>query len=115
VKTERRLSSFGLKALVAIVLVLILQPLLYLVIRASEKSSSQILSLLTREKTIEVLVVTLSLLAIVVLVNVLLGTAIAAGLQFLRMSSPTHGLRSSLQCRVSGLLHSSLHSRLCLT
>jgi iron(III) transport system permease protein len=88
VKTERRLSSFGLKALVAIVLVLILQPLLYLVIRASEKSSSQILSLLTREKTIEVLVVTLSLLAIVVLVNVLLGTAIAAGLHYVKIPYP---------------------------
>lgn len=87
-KTERRLSSFGLKALVAIVLVLILQPLLYLVIRASEKSSSQILSLLTREKTIEVLVVTLSLLAIVVLVNVLLGTAIAAGLHYVKIPYP---------------------------
>jgi len=88
VKTGPKLNSLGLKALVAIVLVLILQPLLYLIIRASEKSGSQILALLTREKTIEVLLLTLSLLAIVVTVNILLGTAIAAGLHYVKIPYP---------------------------
>jgi iron(III) transport system permease protein len=87
-KTGPKLNSLGLKALVAIVLVLILQPLLYLIIRASEKSGSQILALLTREKTIEVLLLTLSLLAIVVTVNILLGTAIAAGLHYVKIPYP---------------------------
>jgi iron(III) transport system permease protein len=88
VKTGVKLNAFGLKALVALVLILILQPLLYLVIRASEKSGSQIIALLTREKTLEVLGATLSLLGIVVLVNIVLGTAIAAGLHYVKIPMP---------------------------
>jgi iron(III) transport system permease protein len=88
VQTKPKLNSFGLKALAALVLILILQPLLYLIIRASEKSSSQIIALLTREKTLEVLGITLSLLAIVVLVNIVLGTAIAAGLHYVKIPMP---------------------------
>jgi len=88
VKTGSKLNSLGLKALVVLVLILILQPLLYLVIRASEKSGSQIVALLTREKTLEVLGVTLSLLAIVVAVNVVLGTSIAAGLHYVKLPVP---------------------------
>jgi iron(III) transport system permease protein len=88
VKTGPKLNALGLKALVALVLILILQPLLYLVIRASEKSGSQIIALLTREKTLEVLGITLSLLAIVVTVNVVLGTAIAAGLHHVKIPLP---------------------------
>ncbi len=87
-KTGSKLNSLGLKALVVLVLILILQPLLYLVIRASEKSGSQIVALLTREKTLEVLGVTLSLLAIVVAVNVVLGTSIAAGLHYVKLPVP---------------------------
>jgi iron(III) transport system permease protein len=88
VKTEPKLNALGLKALVALVLILILQPLLYLIIRASEKSGSQIIVLLTREKTLEVLGSTLSLLGIVVLVNIVLGTAIAAGLHYVKIPMP---------------------------
>jgi len=88
VKTGPKLNALGLKALVALVLLLILQPLLYLVIRASEKSGSQIIALLTREKTLEVLGATLSLLGIVVLVNIVLGTAIAAGLHYVKIPAP---------------------------
>ena len=87
-KTGVKLNALGLKALVALVLIIILQPLLYLVIRASEKSGSQIIALLTREKTLEVLGATLSLLGIVVLVNIVLGTAIAAGLHYVKIPAP---------------------------
>ena len=87
-KTGPKLNSLGLKALVGLVLILILQPLLYLIIRASEKSGSQIIALLTREKTLEVLGMTLSLLVIVVVVNILLGTAIAAGLHYVKIPYP---------------------------
>ena len=87
-KAEPKLNALGLKALVALVLILILQPLLYLIIRASEKSGSQIIALLTREKTLEVLGSTLSLLGIVVLVNIVLGTAIAAGLHYVKIPMP---------------------------
>jgi iron(III) transport system permease protein len=88
VKTGSKLNSLGLKALVALVLILILQPLLYLIIRASEKSGSQIIALLTREKTLEVLGITLSLLVLVVAVNVVLGTAIAGGLHYVKIPFP---------------------------
>ena len=64
------------------VLILISQPLIYLIIRASEKSGEDVLSLLLRQKTLEVLGLTLALLRIVVAVNVFLGTAIAAGLHY---------------------------------
>lgn len=87
-KTGTKLNSLGLKALVGLVLLLIMQPLLYLIIRASEKSGAQIIALLTREKTIEVLAITLSLLAIVVTINILVGTAIAAGLHYVKIPYP---------------------------
>ena len=64
------------------VLILISQPLIYLIIRASEKSGTDVIALLTRQKTLEVLGLTLALLCIVVAVNVFLGTAIAAGLHY---------------------------------
>jgi iron(III) transport system permease protein len=88
VKTGIKLNALGLKAMVGLVLLLIMQPLLYLIIRASEKSGAQIIALLTREKTIEVLAITLSLLAIVVTINILVGTAIAAGLHYVKIPYP---------------------------
>ena len=81
-------GSYGLRALVVGVLIVISQPLLYLIIRASEKSGEDILALLTRSKTLELLGVTLSLLSAVVIINVLLGTAIAAGLHYIRIPYP---------------------------
>lgn len=87
-KRENRLGSYGLRALVAGVLITISQPLIYLFIRASEKSSQEILLLLTRQKTLDVLALTLLLLLIVVLVNVFVGTAIAAGLHYVRIPYP---------------------------
>jgi iron(III) transport system permease protein len=88
VKRENRLGSYGLRALVAGVLITISQPLIYLFIRASDKSAQEILALLTRQKTLDVLALTLLLLVIVVLVNVFLGTAIAAGLHYVKMPYP---------------------------
>lgn len=81
-------SSYSLRALVAVVLLIISLPLIYLFIRASEKSSSDLLALISRQKTLEVLGTTLLLLLIVVLVNVFLGTAIAAGLHYVNIPFP---------------------------
>jgi len=85
---QNRSGSYGLRALVAGVLIVISQPLLYLIIRASEKSTGEIFALLTRQKTFEVLGTTLALLCIVVAANVFLGTAIAAGLHYVRIPYP---------------------------
>ena len=87
-KTQKDFGSYGLRALVVGVLILISQPLIYLVIRASEKSGTDVIALLTRQKTLEVLGLTLALLCIVVAINVFLGTAIAAGLHYVRIPYP---------------------------
>lgn len=73
-----------------------LQPLAYLFIRASEKSASEILTLLTRQKTLDVLATTLSLLIIVVAINVFLGTAMAAGLHYVKIPYPRLFLVASI-------------------
>lgn len=70
------------------VLITISQPLLYLIIRAGEKPAGDILALLTRSKTVEVLGITLLLLIAVVAINVLLGTALAAGLHYVEIPYP---------------------------
>ena len=87
-KRENRLGSYGLSALVAGVLITISQPLIYLFLRASDKSGQEIVALLTRQKTLDVLALTLLLLVIVVLVNVFLGTALAAGLHYVKIPYP---------------------------
>ena len=87
-KTRLGLSSFGLRALVIGVLITISQPLIYLFIRASDKPISEIAALVFRQKTFEVLSLTLLLLLIVVAVNILLGTAIAAGLHYVKIPYP---------------------------
>ncbi|MBP7903319.1 MAG: iron ABC transporter permease [Candidatus Planktophila sp.] len=81
-------GSYGLRALVAGVLIAISQPLLYLIIRAGEKPAGDILALLTRSKTVEVLGATVLLLSAVVAINVLLGTALAAGLHYIEIPYP---------------------------
>ena len=85
---QNRLGKYGLRALVAGVLIVISQPLIYLIIRANEKSGSEIFALLTRQKTFEVLGITLGLLCAVVFINVFLGTAIAAGLHYVHIPYP---------------------------
>lgn len=88
VKSVFKSGSYGLRALVVGVLITISQPLLYLIIRAGEKSAGDILALLTRSKTVEVLGVTLLLLSAVVIINVFLGTALAAGLHYVQIPYP---------------------------
>jgi iron(III) transport system permease protein len=85
---EFRLGRYGLRALVVGVLIVISQPLLYLIIRANEKSGAEVFALLTRQKTFEVLGLTLVLLCAVVFINVFLGTALAAGLHYVRIPYP---------------------------
>lgn len=75
----------ALVSLVGLLLAVVLIPFIYLVIRAFEKPLPEIASLLLRGKTIEVLGTTSALLVIVVLVNMVLGTAIAAGIHFVRL------------------------------
>ena len=87
-KAQTWIGRYGLRALVAAVLLLISQPLIYLFLRASEKSISDLIALLSRPKTVEVLALTLVLLLIVVLINVFLGTAIAAGLHYVKIPYP---------------------------
>ena len=87
-KSQNRLSGFGLRALVAGVLIVISQPLIYLFIRAGDKTWEEIWALISRPKTLEVLGLTLLLLVIVVFVNVFLGTAIAAGLHYVKIPYP---------------------------
>jgi iron(III) transport system permease protein len=88
VKSVFKSGSYGLRALVVGVLITISQPLLYLIIRAGEKPAGDILALLTRSKTVEVLGVTLLLLSAVVIINVLLGTTLAAGLHYVQIPYP---------------------------
>uniref|UniRef100_UPI0040496036 ABC transporter permease n=1 Tax=Candidatus Planktophila sp. TaxID=2175601 RepID=UPI0040496036 len=87
-KVQNLVGKYGLRAVVALALLLISQPLIYLFIRASEKSLGEIADLLLRPKTVEVLALTLVLLLIVVLINIFLGTAIAAGLHYVRIPYP---------------------------
>jgi ABC-type Fe3+ transport system permease subunit len=96
VKTGSKLNSLGLKALVALVLILILQPLLYLIIRASEKSGSQIIALLTREKTLEVLGITLSLLVLVVAVNVVSVLPLPGDCHYVKIPFPRFSLVATI-------------------
>jgi iron(III) transport system permease protein len=93
---ENRLGSYGLRALVAGVFLTISQPLIYLFIRASDKSGDEIFALLSRQKTLDVLGLTLLLLLIVVFVNVFLGTAIAAGLHYVKIPYPRLFLVSTI-------------------
>ncbi len=73
-----------------------LQPLAYLFIRAGEKSASEIFTLLSRQKTLDVLATTLSLLILVVVINVFLGTAMAAGLHYVKIPYPRLFLVASI-------------------
>ena len=75
----------ALPILVALLLGLVLIPFIYLLFRAGEKSIPEAVDLLLRAKTLEVLATTTALLALVVIINVLLGTLIATGLHFVRI------------------------------
>jgi iron(III) transport system permease protein len=67
------------------VLIFTLIPAAYLVIRALEKPLPEIIDLLLREKTIEVIATTTLLVITVVLVNTVIGTLLANGLFFVKL------------------------------
>ena len=68
-----------------LLLSVVLIPFVYLLIRALEKPLPEIVELLFRGKTLEVLATTAVLLIIVVAVNIFLGTLISVGLYFVRV------------------------------
>jgi iron(III) transport system permease protein len=75
----------ALYALVGLLLAIVLIPFAYLVIRAFEKPLPEIMDLLLRSKTLEVLLTTSVLLVLVVVINILFGTFISVGLHFVRL------------------------------
>jgi iron(III) transport system permease protein len=74
-----------LNGAVAIVVALALIPIVYLLVRSSEKSVNEIAQLLVRTKTLEVLLTTSALVFGVVFITVSLGVALACGLHFVRL------------------------------
>jgi iron(III) transport system permease protein len=60
-------------------------PFVYLLVRASDKPIDEIVQLLFRQKTLEVLATTASLVICVVAINLVLGVAIASGLHFVQL------------------------------
>lgn len=60
-------------------------PFVYLLVRASEKPVNEIVQLLFRQKTLEVLTTTALLVICVVAINLVLGVAIASGLHFVHL------------------------------
>ena len=60
-------------------------PFVYLLVRASDKPIDEIIQLLFRQKTLEVLATTASLVVCVVVINLVLGVAIASGLHFVQL------------------------------
>jgi iron(III) transport system permease protein len=78
-------SHSALNLAVGVVLAITLIPFIYIGFRAFEKPLPEILDLLLRAKTLQVLATTTALLLIVVAVNVFIGTLMAAGLHFIRL------------------------------
>lgn len=81
----RGLSLSALNLAVGVVLAITLIPFIYIALRAFEKPLPEILDLLLRAKTLQVLATTTALLLIVVAVNIIIGTLMAAGLHFIRL------------------------------
>ena len=78
-------SPSALNLAVAAVLAITLIPFIYIAFRAFEKPLPEIIDLLFRAKTLQVLATTTALLMIVVTVNIFIGTLMAAGLHFIRL------------------------------
>jgi iron(III) transport system permease protein len=74
-----------LNGAVTIVAALALIPVVYLLVRSSEKPVNEIAQLLVRPKTLEVLLTTSALVFGVVFITVSLGVALACGLHFVRL------------------------------
>jgi iron(III) transport system permease protein len=81
----RGASLSALNLAVGVVLAITLIPFIYIALRAFEKPLPEILDLLLRAKTLQVLATTTALLLIVVAVNIIVGTLMAAGLHFIRL------------------------------
>lgn len=75
----------ALIASVGMLLAVVLVPFIYLIIRAFEKPLPEIVDLLLRSKTLEVLLTTSVLLVIVVVTNIIAGTLISVGVHFVRL------------------------------
>lgn len=69
----------------SLVTVFTLVPIAYLLLRASQKPLPEIVDLLLRQKTVEVIGRTSLLVAVVVVVNTLVGTLLANGLFFVKL------------------------------
>ena len=82
---NQRVIRGVLNGAVAIVAALALIPIVYLLVRSSEKSVNEIAQLLVRPKTLEVLLTTSALVFSVVFITVSLGVALACGLHFVRL------------------------------
>jgi iron(III) transport system permease protein len=85
VNKGRGSSLSALNIAVGLVLAITLIPFIYIALRAFEKPLPEIFDLLLRAKTLQVLATTTALLLIVVAVNIIIGTLIAAGLHFIRL------------------------------
>jgi iron(III) transport system permease protein len=75
----------ALLAAVGAVAAISMIPFVYLLVRASDKPIDEIIQLLFRQKTLEVLATTASLVVCVVVINLVLGVAIASGLHFVQL------------------------------
>ena len=82
---NQRVIRGVLNGAVTIVAALALIPIVYLLVRSSEKSVNEIAQLLVRPKTLEVLLTTSALVFGVVFITVSLGVALACGLHFVRL------------------------------
>jgi iron(III) transport system permease protein len=82
---REKFANRPLIGLSSIVLALTFIPLIYLVIRAVEKPGEQIIELLFRQRTLEIIATTALILVAVVLINALMGTLIATGIHFVRL------------------------------
>lgn len=80
-----RIWKVALNLAVGVVAALSAIPFIYLIVRASDKPIPEIAELLFRQKTLEILGTTAGLVACVVLINVVLGVAIASGLHFVQL------------------------------
>ena len=82
---KQRAMRGVLNAAVVVVAALALIPFLYLLVRASQKPVNEIVQLLIRPKTLEVLATTSALVLCVVVITLVIGVLIASGLHFVRL------------------------------
>lgn len=84
-RSGRSWRAVALQFATLAVLIFTLIPAFYLIIRALEKPLPEIIDLLLRQKTLEVIATTSSLVITVVLINTVVGTLLANGLFFVKL------------------------------